>query len=656
MLPNASSALMARAQSLVVEDARSSDLLDRIRAIAPSDGTVLVVGETGTGKARIARHVHELSPRAERPFLTVNCGSLSESLAARELFGQEEQFPLGLAKTGWFEAADGGTLLLDDIADLPLPVQAELLRVLQDGEIVRVGSHRARAVDVRLIVTTNVDLEAAASTGHFRADLFHLLNVVTLALLPLRERAGDILPLARHFVEAYSRRLGVPPAELTPEASARLLEHRWPGNIRELENVIHKALLLCHESRITPRDLLLTMFQPTAVVRRDGEVARSLLDEALLQRFEQGGPQLFERIEEAVMRAAYRYCENNQLQTARLLGISRNIVRARLIQFGEIPGTLRSSRSAEAGSRESPKRSRRTTVRIGYQRLGLLKLMRARGTFEGELLRRGSAVEWVEFSSGVALVEAFRRGDVGLGIMGEGPPIIAQAARVPIVYLAAEAPAPEGEAIIVPWGSDIERVADLAGKKVALSHGANVHYLLIQALEEAGLAYADVRIEFMAPLAARAAFESGEIDAWVIGDPMLAEVQCSSTARVVRDAKGLASNSAYYVCTREFAQSCPEVLEALLSELTTVSRWASECLDEVVELLGPRLGIAKDPLSVSLRRSNGTPLLSDELIASQQRVANSFFKLKLIPRAISVADAAWSVSSAAEQRAVGVAG
>jgi sulfonate transport system substrate-binding protein len=378
----------------------------------------------------------------------------------------------------------------------------------------------------------------------------------------------------------------------------------------------------------------------------------SLLDEALLQCFEQGGPQLYERIEEAVMRSAYRYCENNQLQTARLLDISRNIVRARLIQFGEIPGSLRASRVPS----ETRRRSRRATVRIGYQRFGLLKLVRARGALEKDLLRRGVAVEWVDFSSGVPLVEAFRRGDVGLGIMGEGPPVIAQAARVPIVYLAAEAPAPEGEAIIVPWASHVASVADLAGKRVALSHGANVHYLLIRALEEAGLEYADVQSEFMTPVAARAAFESGKVDAWVIADPTLAEVQYGSRARVVRDARGLASNSAYYVCTQDFAQSCPEVLEALLSELTSMSRWTTERLEEVVESLAPRLGMAKEALSVSLRRSTGARLLDDELIASQQRVADSFFKCKLIPRAISVADAAWSVSGNGLNNAIGLAG
>jgi aliphatic sulfonates family ABC transporter substrate-binding protein len=651
-LPNASSlALSVRAKALVFEDPKSNALLDRIRAVAPSQGTVLITGETGTGKELVARHIHDLSSRAEQPFLAVNCGALSEAVAEGELFGHEKDALAGrlAAKTGWFEAAQGGTLFLDEIGDLPLSAQAKLLRLLQERQSVRVGSAEPIAIDVRLIVATNVDLEQAILAGHFRRDLFYRLNVVTLALLPLRERPGDVLPLARHFIEVHSQRLGVRRAELSSEAAARLLEHPWPGNIRELENVIHHGLLLCHGPRITTGDLRLTTPQPKSGVQPASDGERSRLDDALLELFEQNPPNLYECIEQTVMRAAYRYCERNQLQTARLLGVSRNIVRARLIQFGEIPGSLRSLRAAAiepSSAAEVPSRSSGGTVCIGYQRFGLLKLVRARGRLESELLRRSLSVEWVEFASGVALVEAFRRGEVGLGIVGEGPPVIAQAARVPIVYLAAEAPAPEGEAIIVPRTSGITRVVELRGKKVALSHGANVHYLLIQALEEAGVEYADVRIEFMAPTAARAAFEQGTIDAWVIGDPMFAEVQHSSGARVVRDARGLAYNPAYYVCTQDFAQTRPEVLQALLSELTSISRWAEDHLEEVVESLAPRLGMAKQALSVSLRRSGGARLLDDELMASQQRVADSFFKFKLIPRAISVADAAWSVPSA----------
>jgi len=375
----------------------------------------------------------------------------------------------------------------------------------------------------------------------------------------------------------------------------------------------------------------------------DDDARSAALGAALARLFEAEVPHLYARIEEAVLREAFRHCAGNQLKTARLLGISRNVLRARLIQFGEIPGTLRSSRSEGAPRGFSEARG---TIRIGYQRFGLLNLVRARGRLESELLRGGLKIEWVQFPNGSALVEGFRRGEVGLGIMGEGPPVLAQAARVPIVYLAAEGPAPEGEAIIVPSLSPITSVAQLKGKKVALSHGANVHYLLLEALAEAGVDYGDVRVQFLQPAAARRAFESGEIDAWGIGDPMLAELQHETQPRVLRDARGLAYNPAYYVCTRAFAQAHPQVLKALFSELMAITRLMTDELDQVVESLAPQVGIPKAALSISLRRSSGARLLDDELIASQQRVADSFFRSKVISRPVSVADAAWSLPRA----------
>jgi sigma-54 dependent transcriptional regulator len=336
-----------RAKALVFEDPKSSELLDRIREVSSTRGNVLISGETGTGKELVARYLHDLSQGAQGPFLTINCGALSESLADSDLFGLEAD-AAGSGKGGWFEAADGGTLFLDQVSDLPLAVQARLLRVVQDGEIVRVGAHKARAVNVRLVVGTNVNLEDAVAAGQFRADLFYRLNVVTLVLPPLRQRTGDILPLARHFLDVYRERLGTRPIELGVEAEARLLAHPWPGNIRELENAIHYALLVCRGPTIAPADLRLTSLQPKSAGAEAPQ--RSQLEDALIALFEQNPARLFEHIEETVMRAAYRYCDLNQVQTARLLGISRNIVRARLIQIGEIPGVLRSS-STQNGSK-----------------------------------------------------------------------------------------------------------------------------------------------------------------------------------------------------------------------------------------------------------------------------------------------------------------
>jgi len=202
--------LSVRAKALVFEDPLSRALLARIERIAPSDAPVLVTGETGTGKELVARQVHALSFRAARPFVAVNAGAFSESLAESELFGHEKGAFTGAhsAKAGWFEAAHGGTLFLDEIGDLPMPLQVKLLRVLQEQEVTRVGSRRAIPIDVRLIAATNVDLQAAIAAGQFREDLLYRLKVSSLSLPPLRDRPGDIPALAQHFLDRYARTRG----------------------------------------------------------------------------------------------------------------------------------------------------------------------------------------------------------------------------------------------------------------------------------------------------------------------------------------------------------------------------------------------------------------------------------------------------------------
>jgi sigma-54-specific transcriptional regulator len=354
-LPNAERlALSVRAKALVFEDPRSRALLGRIQQVAPSHATVLITGETGTGKEIVARHLHELSRRADKPFVAVNCGAFSENLAEAELFGHERGAFTGAqgSKVGWFETAHGGTLFLDEIGDLSLPLQVKLLRVLQEGEVVRIGSRQPIPIDVRLVTATNVDLQQAMAAGHFREDLFYRLNVTTLDLPPLRERPGDILPLVGHFLDVYRRRLGMDAARLNAGARARLLEHSWPGNIRELENAIHHALLVCKDGEVAAEDLGITSVALALSSERSERDFRGALEAALVELFDQNLPNLHEQIERTVMRAAYRYCHKNQLQTARLLGVSRNVVRARLIQFGEITGTLRAP-SSERGSERS---------------------------------------------------------------------------------------------------------------------------------------------------------------------------------------------------------------------------------------------------------------------------------------------------------------
>ncbi|RQR34499.1 MULTISPECIES: sigma-54-dependent Fis family transcriptional regulator [unclassified Burkholderia] len=327
----------ARPRTHVFVDPRSLALLERVRCVAPSDANVLIVGETGTGKELIARHVHDVSHRGGGPFVAVNCGALSDTLVDSELFGHEKGAFTGAAgtKPGWFEAANGGTLFLDEIGDLPLSMQVKLLRVLQEREVVRLGSRTSIPIDVRVVAATNVDLQQAVADGRFRGDLFYRLNVVRLDVPSLRERPGDILPLARHFFDAYRGRLGHGPRSIDPRAARRLEAHSWPGNIRELENVMHHALLVSRHDALQDTDLNLA--SSCVPVTAAGEAAsrvpaREALELALCALFDEAHENLFEYIEDTVMRVAFDFSHRNQIQAARLLGISRNVLRARLIR------------------------------------------------------------------------------------------------------------------------------------------------------------------------------------------------------------------------------------------------------------------------------------------------------------------------------------
>ena len=262
------------------------------------------------------------------------------------MFGHEKGAFTGATttKAGWFEAANGGTLFLDEIGDLPLNMQVKLLRVLQEREVVRLGSRTPIPINVRLVAATNVNLADAVVAGHFREDLFYRLHVATIRLPPLRERPGDILPLAEFFLEEHCQRLGYNRASLSVEAERKLLEHSWPGNIRELENSIHHALLVCRNQRVAPGDLHLVDMRSSGIRHEQEQTVQTShaiagpvdLETALNALFEQNIPDLYEHIEETIFRAAYRFCHGNQLQTGRLLNISRNIVRARLEKIGEL--------------------------------------------------------------------------------------------------------------------------------------------------------------------------------------------------------------------------------------------------------------------------------------------------------------------------------
>jgi sigma-54-specific transcriptional regulator len=366
--------------AFVGEDAASRALLRSIRAIAPSIATVLITGETGTGKEIVARHVHAASRRSSAPFVAVNCSALPETLVESELFGHERGAFTGAVatKAGWFESAHGGTLFLDEIGDLSLGVQVKLLRVLQQSEVVRVGSRRPIPIDVRVIAATNVRLDQAVAARRFREDLYYRLHVAPLVLAPLRQRRGDILPLARFFLEAHRDERGPRIVALAEDAERRLLEHCWPGNVRELENVVRHALLSCEKEVIAAGDLRFSRVpaappgdpasfpSPSApALGEAGLSSRQALEDALGALFEENLPALHERVEQAVFRAAFRYCHRNQLQTARLLGVSRNVVRARLIEAGELAGPVRLPSASSWGERSALASGRARSVFVG---------------------------------------------------------------------------------------------------------------------------------------------------------------------------------------------------------------------------------------------------------------------------------------------------
>lgn len=349
-----------RATAMVFEDSRSKALLSHIEQIAPSEATVLIIGETGTGKELVARQIHQLSRRRGQPFVAVNCGAFSESLVESELFGHEKGAFTGAsdARAGWFEAANGGTIFLDEIGDLSLAIQVKLLRVLQESEVVRLGSRQSRKLDIRVVAATNVKLEEAVRAGKFREDLYYRLKVAAINLLPLRQRVDDIVPLAQHFIEDYCERLGYDNAQLSSNTQQFLKQYHWPGNIRELENAIHHALLVCKGHSIQPDDFQLSgLISPQFIASTASYSAQQTgsLQQILAQYFEKGIENLDELLEAEIIEAAYQYCHHNQLHTAKLLGISRNIARARLIKHGLLHPSYRSRQfNADTKVRENP--------------------------------------------------------------------------------------------------------------------------------------------------------------------------------------------------------------------------------------------------------------------------------------------------------------
>ena len=327
----------------VYGDAKTAELLQLAARVARSDATVMVTGPSGTGKEVLARYIHDQSSRAEQPFVAINCAAIPENMLEAKLFGYEKGAFTGAVQAcpGKFEQAQGGTLLLDEITEMDLSLQAKLLRVLQEREVERLGSRKTIPLDVRVIATSNRELRQAVAAGLFREDLFYRLNVFPLRWLPLAQRPGDILPIAEHLVQWHMTQQGGSVPTLTAAAAARLLRHRWPGNVRELDNVIQRALILCDGVQVQEQDLILDEQDwpcepPMAVEAPLG--AEEVADWESAERLpgmERLGNELRQQEHQIILDTLIA-CQGSRKEVADKLGISPRTLRYKLARMREV--------------------------------------------------------------------------------------------------------------------------------------------------------------------------------------------------------------------------------------------------------------------------------------------------------------------------------
>lgn len=306
------------------------DVIKKVELVAPSKATILVEGETGTGKELIAQSVHQNSPRSKAPFIAVNCAALAPTLLESELFGHEKGAFTGASerRVGRFEAADGGTLFLDEIGEIDASTQVKLLRFLEQRSFERLGSLKPISVDIRLVAATNRNLEEMVRKGTFREDLYYRLNVVRLYMPPLRERREDIPLLLEHFIDVYSRENGVSPVQVEPGAMKRLLDYRWPGNIRELRNFAENVVIMQRGNRITEYDLDPKFTRQEDPAPSPGQPPGS-------------GSLVVEDHEKRLLRNALLEARGNRTRAAKLMGISRRTLHRKLLQWPDLDVTDR---------------------------------------------------------------------------------------------------------------------------------------------------------------------------------------------------------------------------------------------------------------------------------------------------------------------------
>jgi two-component system nitrogen regulation response regulator GlnG len=328
---------VALPETLIGRSTAMVEVYKEIGRVARTEMTVLLTGESGTGKELVARAIHANSTRARGPFITVNMAAIPKDLIESELYGHEKGSFTGAVerRPGKFELASGGTLFLDEIGEMPVELQAKLLRVLQEREIDRVGGSRPLAVDVRIVAATNADLARSVEEGRFRRDLYYRLAVVPIRLPPLREREGDVILLARHFLAKYGEQLKGRALLLAKDAEPLLLAHPWPGNVRELQNVVQRALLKLAGARVSAKDLVGLLPAAGAQERGIGGLVESILEASEPE----GGryQAALAAVEAPLIAAALARTNGNQLRAAELLGMNRNTLRERMRALGMKP-------------------------------------------------------------------------------------------------------------------------------------------------------------------------------------------------------------------------------------------------------------------------------------------------------------------------------
>jgi len=335
--PSATQPKPQRERKIIGSSRKMQEVYKMIGQVAESDATVLIRGESGVGKELVAQAIYHHSLRKDKPFLSVNCAAIPETLLESELFGYERGAFTGADKRriGKFEQADGGTILLDEIGDMPPQSQAKILRVLQDGEFDRLGSNQTQRVDVRIIAATNKTLEQLIKEGKFREDLYYRLKIITIDIPPLRERKEDIGELVEHFLKQRTPGKGL----ITEQAMEKLENYPWPGNIRELENTIQRALILSKGKVITDANIVFdteSSFISSDIEEVELQLERQL--EALFKHIAENSgqniyPNIFDIIEKFLIKRAMQETDNNQVQAAKLLGISRNTLRHRIRKY-----------------------------------------------------------------------------------------------------------------------------------------------------------------------------------------------------------------------------------------------------------------------------------------------------------------------------------